>query len=103
MRGQQASVGAHRPLGAERPRRARAPRLECADSRRALARIGRGIRAADARPGRVVRLVVVTQRVDPDDPALGATVPMLRELAARVDELVVLTLAAREAGLPDKG
>jgi glycosyltransferase involved in cell wall biosynthesis len=48
-----------------------------------------------------VRLVVVTQRVDPDDPALGATVPMLRELAARVDELVVLTLAAREAGLPD--
>jgi glycosyltransferase involved in cell wall biosynthesis len=48
-----------------------------------------------------VKLIVVTQRVDPDDPALGATVPMLRELAARVDELVVLTLAAREAGLPD--
>lgn len=47
-----------------------------------------------------MRLVVVTQRVDPDDPALGATVPMLRALAARVDELVVLTLASREAGLP---
>lgn len=47
-----------------------------------------------------MRLVVVTQRVDPDDPALGATVPMLRALAARVDELVVLTLVAREAGLP---
>jgi glycosyltransferase involved in cell wall biosynthesis len=48
-----------------------------------------------------VKLIVITQRVDPDDPALGATVPMLRELASRVDELVVLTLAAREAGLPD--
>lgn len=47
-----------------------------------------------------MRLVVVTQRVDPDDPALGATVPMLRALAERVDELVVLTLVAREAALP---
>jgi glycosyltransferase involved in cell wall biosynthesis len=47
-----------------------------------------------------VKLVVITQRVDPDDPALGATVPMLRALAERVDELVVLTLASREAGLP---
>ena len=47
-----------------------------------------------------MRLVVVTQRVDPGDPALGATVPMLHALAERVDELVVLTLAAREAGLP---
>jgi glycosyltransferase involved in cell wall biosynthesis len=48
-----------------------------------------------------MKLVVITQRVDPDDPALGATVSMLRALAARVDELVVLTLSAREAGLPD--
>ena len=47
-----------------------------------------------------MKLVVITQRVDPDDPALGATVPMLRALAARVDELVVLTLATREASLP---
>ncbi len=47
-----------------------------------------------------MKLVVITQRVDPDDPALGATVPMLRALAERVDELVVLTLAAREASLP---
>jgi glycosyltransferase involved in cell wall biosynthesis len=47
-----------------------------------------------------MKLVVVTQRVDPDDPALGATVPMLHALAGRVDELVVLTLASREAGLP---
>ena len=28
-----------------------------------------------------MKLVVITQRVDPDDPALGATVPMLRALA----------------------
>jgi glycosyltransferase involved in cell wall biosynthesis len=48
-----------------------------------------------------MKLVVITQRVDPDDPALGATVPMLRSLAARVDELVVLTLSARGASLPD--
>jgi glycosyltransferase involved in cell wall biosynthesis len=48
-----------------------------------------------------VKLVVITQRVDPDDPALGATVPMLRALAARVDELAVLTLSARNASLPD--
>lgn len=47
-----------------------------------------------------MKLVVITQRVDPDDPALGATVPMLRALAARVDELVVLTLSARDASLP---
>jgi glycosyltransferase involved in cell wall biosynthesis len=48
-----------------------------------------------------VKLVVITQRVDPDDPALGATVPMLRALAERVDELAVLTLHARDASLPD--
>jgi glycosyltransferase involved in cell wall biosynthesis len=47
-----------------------------------------------------VRLVVITQRVDPDDQALGATVAMLRALAERVDELVVLTLSARDASLP---
>jgi glycosyltransferase involved in cell wall biosynthesis len=55
-------------------------------------------RRAGAR--RAVKLVVITQRVDPDDPALGATVPMLRALAARVDELAVLTLVARPADLP---
>ena len=35
-----------------------------------------------------MRLVVITQRVDPEDPALGATVAKLR------------ALAARDAGLP---
>jgi glycosyltransferase involved in cell wall biosynthesis len=48
-----------------------------------------------------MRLVVITQRVDPADEALGATVPMLRALAVRVDELVVLALRVRDPGLPD--
>ena len=68
--------------------------------RRALARHAGGVRRARARSGRRVRLVVITQRVDPEDPALGATVAKLRALAAHVDELVVLTLVARPADLP---
>lgn len=47
-----------------------------------------------------MRLVVVTQVVDAGDPVLGATVPKLRALAERVDELVVLTLRTGEHGLP---
>jgi glycosyltransferase involved in cell wall biosynthesis len=48
------------------------------------------------------RLVFLTQRVDPDDPVLGATVPKLRALAERVDEVVVLAQAAAATnGLPD--
>jgi glycosyltransferase involved in cell wall biosynthesis len=47
-----------------------------------------------------VKLVVVTQRVDEDDPALGATVPKLRALAERVDELVVLALDAVPTQMP---
>jgi glycosyltransferase involved in cell wall biosynthesis len=47
-----------------------------------------------------VKLVMITQRVDPDDPALGATVPMLRALAARVDDLTVLALVSRPSDLP---
>jgi glycosyltransferase involved in cell wall biosynthesis len=38
----------------------------------------------------VRRLVFATQRLDPADPVLAATVPMVNALAARVDELVVL-------------
>jgi glycosyltransferase involved in cell wall biosynthesis len=37
-----------------------------------------------------MRLAVITQAVDADDPLLGATVPKLKALAARVDELVVV-------------
>src|SRR4051794_7494111 len=40
------------------------------------------------------RLIFCTQKLDPDDPVLAATVPMARALAARVDELVVLCDAA---------
>ncbi|MFL5929563.1 MAG: glycosyltransferase family 4 protein [Gaiellaceae bacterium] len=47
-----------------------------------------------------MRLVVITQAVDPDDPALGATVDKVRALAARVDEVVVLALRSRPADLP---
>ena len=47
------------------------------------------------------RLVFLTQRVDPEDPVLGATVPKLRALAERVGEVVVLAQAAAPAnGLP---
>jgi glycosyltransferase involved in cell wall biosynthesis len=48
------------------------------------------------------RLLFLTQRVDPDDPVLGATVPKIRALAERVDEVVVLAQsAAATNGLPD--
>ena len=48
-----------------------------------------------------MKLVVVTQSVDVNDPVLGATVPKLRALAELVDELVVLALRIGEHGLPD--
>jgi glycosyltransferase involved in cell wall biosynthesis len=48
-----------------------------------------------------VKLAVITQRVDEDDPALGATAAKIRALAALVDELVVLTLDARPTALPE--
>ena len=38
-----------------------------------------------------MRLIFVTQRVDAEDPILGATVAKLRALAQRCDELVVIT------------
>jgi glycosyltransferase involved in cell wall biosynthesis len=37
-----------------------------------------------------MKLIFCTQKLDPSDPVLGATVPMVRALAERVDELVVL-------------
>jgi glycosyltransferase involved in cell wall biosynthesis len=46
------------------------------------------------------RLVFVTQRVDPADPNLGATVPKLRALAGLFDEVVVLTDSAVPRVLP---
>jgi glycosyltransferase involved in cell wall biosynthesis len=47
-----------------------------------------------------MKLIFVTQQVDPADPVLGATVAKLNALAARVDELVVLSLAAVPGTLP---
>jgi glycosyltransferase involved in cell wall biosynthesis len=46
------------------------------------------------------RLVFATQRLDPKDPVLAATVPMVRALAERVDELVVLCDTAAEGVVP---
>lgn len=47
-----------------------------------------------------MRLVFVTQQVDPAHPALAATVPKLRALAALVDEVVVLADGAVPGVLP---
>jgi glycosyltransferase involved in cell wall biosynthesis len=46
------------------------------------------------------RLVFATQKLDPADPVLAATVPMVRALAARVDELVVLCDSADPGAVP---
>ena len=47
-----------------------------------------------------MRLVFVTQRVDSRHPALAATIPKIRALAERVDELVVLAQTGRSEELP---
>ncbi len=49
---------------------------------------------------RVKRIVFITQQVDPGHPALAATVPKIRALAALVDEVVVLADGAVEGVLP---
>jgi glycosyltransferase involved in cell wall biosynthesis len=48
----------------------------------------------------VSRLIFVTQQVDPAHPALAATVPKLRALAARVDGIAVLADGAAPGALP---
>jgi len=47
-----------------------------------------------------VRIVFVTQHVDPGHPALAATVPKVRALAARVDEVVILADRTVPESLP---
>ncbi len=47
-----------------------------------------------------MRIVFVTQRVDPGDPVLGATVAKIAALASRVDEVVVLADSAVPGSLP---
>ncbi len=51
-------------------------------------------------PSNVRKLVVLTQRIDPDDSILGATVPKVRALAARADEVVVVCDSAVKGALP---
>jgi glycosyltransferase involved in cell wall biosynthesis len=48
----------------------------------------------------VTKIVFVTQRVDPDDPDLGAATSLVRALAARVDEVAVLALDGDASVLP---
>ena len=47
-----------------------------------------------------MRLLFVTQRLDPADPALGATVAKVRALAGRVDEVVVVAGSVVPGTLP---
>src|SRR5437763_924203 len=47
------------------------------------------------------RLLFLTQSVDPAHPVLAATIPKIRALAERVDEVVVLAQSAAGAHLPD--
>ncbi len=46
------------------------------------------------------RLVFLTQSVDPEHPALAATIPKIRALAGRVGEVVVLAQSGTGDGLP---
>jgi glycosyltransferase involved in cell wall biosynthesis len=46
------------------------------------------------------RLVFLTQSVDPEHPALAATIPKIRALAERVEEVVVLAQSGSGDGLP---
>jgi glycosyltransferase involved in cell wall biosynthesis len=47
------------------------------------------------------RLIFVTQQLDPAHPTLAGAVPMIRALAARVDEVVVLADRAVDGVLPE--
>ena len=46
------------------------------------------------------KILFVTQQIDPANPNLGAVVPMVRALAERCDEVVVLALRAVPGALP---
>jgi glycosyltransferase involved in cell wall biosynthesis len=48
-----------------------------------------------------VRIVFATQAADPEHPVLGATLAMIRALAARVDEVVVLADSVVAESLPE--
>src|SRR6185437_9033328 len=70
--------------------------------------VARRVAAAAARrpPARRPRLllssfVFVTQHVDPEHPVLAATVPKIRALARRFDEVAVLAASAVPGALPE--
>jgi glycosyltransferase involved in cell wall biosynthesis len=48
-----------------------------------------------------MRIVFVTQAADPRHPVLGATLPKVRALAARVEEVVVIADTVTSEALPD--
>jgi glycosyltransferase involved in cell wall biosynthesis len=48
-----------------------------------------------------MRIVFVTQAADPRHPVLGATLPKIRALAARVEEVVVIADTVTSEALPD--
>jgi glycosyltransferase involved in cell wall biosynthesis len=48
----------------------------------------------------MTRLVFLTQSVDPQHPVLAATIPKIRALAERVDEVIVLAQSGRGDGMP---
>jgi glycosyltransferase involved in cell wall biosynthesis len=48
----------------------------------------------------MAKIVFITQQVDPEHPALGATVPKIGALASRVGEVVVLADGAVSGALP---
>jgi len=48
----------------------------------------------------MTKLVFATQRLDPDHPTLGAATAIVRALAARMDEVVVLALSGNADSLP---
>src|SRR3954468_22192299 len=76
-------------LGAPRPERGAGHGLR-------LSRLGASRRSTAS----VSRLVFVTQAVDPSHPVLGATIPKIAALAARVDEVVVLAGRVVPGALP---
>src|SRR6185437_6021106 len=97
--------GTARGGACSRPHRPRARRAACGGRRGGVAALAGDARAVRREPGAPrgedVRLIFATQVVDPSDPVLGATVPKLRALAARVDELVVLADRAVDGVLPE--
>src|SRR5207248_1231264 len=88
------SASRRRPAAASRPGRRG---WSCSSS--AQARAGRPSSSTTG-GARSAKLVFVTQQVDPAHPALAATVPKVRALAARVDDLVVLADGAVPEALP---